>query len=71
MIPFSLRSLRYSDNNKNNTLNSGGNNGHGLENVTCKQTLIRQSLQNPDLAELVSIVVFLFISSKFWLQCVW
>ena len=33
--PFSLR---YSDDNKKNTFNNGGNIGHGLKNVTFKQT---------------------------------
>ena len=31
-------SLRYSDDNKNNTFNNSGNNEHGLKNVACKQT---------------------------------
>ena len=34
--PFSLH---YSDDNKKNYFNNGGNNGHGLKNVRCKQTL--------------------------------
>ena len=36
MDPFSLC---YSDDNKKNTFNNGGNNGHGLKNFTCKTTL--------------------------------
>ena len=32
--------LRYSDDNKKNTLHTSGNNGHGLKNVARKQTLI-------------------------------
>ena len=35
MDPFSLH---YSDDNKKNTFNNGGNNGHGLKIVACKQT---------------------------------
>ena len=31
--------LCYSDDNKRNTFNKGGNNGHELKNVTRKQTL--------------------------------
>ena len=33
-----LFSLCYSYDNKNNTFTNSGNNGHGLKNVTCKQT---------------------------------
>ena len=36
--PFSLR---YSDDNRKNTFHSGGNNGHWLKNVRCKQTLTK------------------------------
>ena len=32
-------SLCCSDDNKKNTFNNGGNNRHGLKNITCKQTL--------------------------------
>ena len=39
--PFSLP---YSDDNKKNTFNNGGNNGHGLKNVTCKQNFSPISL---------------------------
>ena len=35
MDPFSLR---YSDGNKKNAFNNGGNIGHGLKNFTCEQT---------------------------------
>ena len=38
MDPFSLC---YSDNNKENTFNNGGNNGHELQNATCKETSIK------------------------------
>ena len=31
-------SLHYSDDNKKNTFENGGNNGHRLSNFTCKQT---------------------------------
>ena len=34
MYPFSLH---YSDDNKKNTFNSGGNNGHWLTNFMCEQ----------------------------------
>ena len=30
--------FHYSDDSKKNTFNNGGNNAHGLKNVTCKQT---------------------------------
>ena len=33
--PFSLH---YSEDNKLNTFNNDGNNGHGLNNVKCEQT---------------------------------
>ena len=32
-------SFCYSDDNKKHTFNNSGSNGHGLKNVTCKQTL--------------------------------
>ena len=35
-----LFSLCYSDDNKKNTFNNSENNGHGLKNVTCKQTFM-------------------------------
>ena len=38
MDPFPLR---YSDDNKKNTFRNGGNNGHGLKNVTCEQTFAK------------------------------
>ena len=31
--------MGYSDDNKKNTFNDGGNKVHRLKNVTCKQTL--------------------------------
>ena len=31
--------LYCSDNNKKNVLSNGGNNGHGLKKVFCKQTI--------------------------------
>ena len=37
---MNLFALHYSDDNKQNTFNNGGNNGHRLKNVTCKQTYI-------------------------------
>ena len=32
-------SLRYSDDSKKNTFTHGGNNGHGVKNITCKPTV--------------------------------
>ena len=51
MDPFSVC---YSDDNKYITIDNGGNNGHGLKNVTCKQTLT-------DLSSLSAVKFMLYV----------
>ena len=48
-------SFHYSDDNRKNTFNNGGKNGHDLKIVTCKQTFI-QSLTCPDKNQLVNLM---------------